>query len=262
MLRSELDDFLSNISATQSIYHQLTTYLTNHKKHYLPTLRESFMGSTLIMGDLTGPSDNGWKLNYPTGFGNSIRLPEMSDNIDKLISREGMRNVATAYEILESFLFDATAIFLKLNPDKRSHAKKIEKPTDADLKEQIRLYRGRNNKELLRLIRTICPRFKTSETQNTPNINLKEWYITLSHIRHAIVHSLFRLDLSKVNFTKYQRQVLDHYFSYQLHDDIAELTLSYEQANRTMVMIAEFGFLLFKSFSIEMNEDWRIFKDM
>ncbi|MEQ9305070.1 MAG: hypothetical protein RJQ14_14270 [Marinoscillum sp.] len=261
MLRSELNNFLSNISGTQSVYYQLATYLNNHKKHYLPTLKESFMGSTLIMGDLTGPSDNGWKLNYPTGFSNSIKLPEMPSNIDTLISREGMRNVATAYEILESFLYDVTAAFLTLNPDLRGHAKKIENPTDVDLKEQIRLYRGRNNKELFKLIRTISPTFKTSEVQNTPDINLKEWYVTLSHARHAIVHSLFKLDLTKVKLTKYQRQVLDHYFSYELHDDIAELTLSYEQANRTIIMIAEFGFLIFKSFSIEMNEDWRVFRD-
>lgn len=261
MLRSELDKFLSNISATQSINYQLATHLKKYKNNYLPTLRESFMGSTLVMGDLTGPSDNGWKLNYPTGFTNSIGLPEMPSNIDILISREGMRNFATAYEILESYFFDITATYLKLNPSLIIHAKKIEN-LNGNLKDQIRLYRGKNNKELFKLIRKICPSFKTAETQNTANINLKEWYIMISHVRHAIVHSLFRLNFRKVNLTKYQKQLLDQYFSYNLNDNIAELRLSYEQANRSLVMIAEFGFLLFKSFSIEMDKDWRIFADM
>ena len=261
-LKSDLDIFLSNISATQSIHYQLKTYLTNHKKNYLPTLQTGFMGTALIMGDLTGETDNGWKLNYPTEFNNSIELSEMPNNIDELISREGMRNLATAYEILESFLFNLTASFLKLNPELLKSAKKIKAPIKDSLYKKIRLYRERNNKELFKLIRSLSPTFKRFETQNNLGINLKDWYITLSHVRHSIVHSLFNLHFDKVNFSKYQRQLFDSYFSYELHGEVAKLNLSYEQANRLIVMIGEYGFLLFKSYSIEMNKDWRIFKDM
>jgi hypothetical protein len=225
-------------------------------------VKGSAMGSSLIIGDLTGPTDKGWKLNYPTGFNTLLKHPEMRDNIDILISREGMRSVATAYEILESYLFNITATFLKMNPEKQTLAKKIKNYTDADLYEQVRIYRGRNNKELFKLIRLICPTFNTSETENSSNINLKDWYFTLSHVRHSIVHSLFNLNLRKANFTNYQKQILDEYFSYELDDEVAELMLSFDQANKQIVMIAEFGFMLFKSFSIEMKEDWKILKDM
>ena len=269
-LKNELDQFLGNISATQSLLRQTKSHLTNHKKNSLEgwkdiTFKPRIMSSTLVKGDLTGPSDDGWKIYYPTGFHITVELNQLGESIDILISRDSMRSVATCYEILESFLFDITGIFLEMNTDLINKANKIKDPNefDGDCKQLLRkYYRSKNNKELIKLIGKLSENFSRSETENTPRIKLKDWYYVLSNVRHAIVHSLFKLNLKKVNFNPYQLKVFNKYFQHRKSNEMAELDVSFESANRQIKMIAEYGFLIFKCFCIDMKKDWKVFKHM
>lgn len=269
-LKIELDKFLDGISATQSLLFQTTTHLKNHKKNLLKgwegtTSNHPIMASTLIMGDLTGPSDDRWKINYPTGFNFTVELNELETSIDTLIKREGMRSLATCYEILESYLFDVTATYITINQDLLNLVNKLKEhpKTLEESKELLRkLYRSKNNKEILKLIRKLSPTFVDSEKSNNSGMDLNEWYKVLSTVRHGIIHSLFTIKNLNSKFDKYQYEIFKHYFSHDQNDDIITLNLSKQEVNRQIILIAEMGFLIFKAFSIERDYNWNVFKDM
>ena len=82
-----------------------------------PNSRAPFIGTSLVFGDLTGHSDNGWKITYHSGFQNNVKRDEILESIDKLISRNGMNYLANSYEVLESFLFDIIGQFFNSFPD-------------------------------------------------------------------------------------------------------------------------------------------------
>lgn len=168
-------------------------------------------------------------------------------------------------EILESFLFDITGIFLELNSDSITKAKKIKNPTELNGNFRVLLrkyYRSNNNKEIIKLIGKLSHDFSKSEIENTTKINLKDWYFVLSNVRHSIVHSLFILNLNKVNFNQSQVEIFNHYFQHRITKGKAELDLNFESANQQIMMIAEYGFLIFKCLCIEMKLDWKVFKYM
>ena len=71
--------------------------------------------TSLVIGDWTGPTDNGWKLNYHTGVNKTTVKENYSNEIDKVLSREFGLAYAQCYEALETLLKDI--IYIKINTD-------------------------------------------------------------------------------------------------------------------------------------------------
>lgn len=100
-LLKDLNQLGENIGTTFGILYQLECHLKDYKK----VLKEIFepikhkvnypiIATTLVIGDLTGNSDKGWKINFPTDFDFQLRLEDIDYKIDLLIERESMRNIA------------------------------------------------------------------------------------------------------------------------------------------------------------------------
>ena len=269
-LKIELDKFLASISATQSLMFQSKTHLTNYKKVTLKRFKDRnstrpLLASTLIIGDLTGPDDDGWKIIYPTGFDVKVYENEFGASIDLLIRRESMRSVATCYELLESFFWNITTAFLQINPHlilSESKIKDLDK-FNGDLRKQLKYYyKSTDNKGVLKLIGKLSGSFNTAKVENTHNIDLNDWYYVLTKVRHSIVHSLFVLDLNDSSFNHNQKKLFSSYFEHTEKDRKATLDMKYDSANDQIVMIAEFGLLIFKCFCIEMKQDWKVLREM
>lgn len=269
-LQADLDVFLSNVVSTQALFFQTTTHLQNHKTALIKNLEgydpsTFMMRSTMAIGDLTGSTDKGWKLIYPTGLHHIVLIKDIEKSIDQLISREGMRSIAICYEILERFLFDITASFLFYHPQELYKAKKLKEPIHSidDAKELIRrFYRSKNNKEILKLIKNLSQKFSDAECVNNEGLKLIDWHIVLSHVRHAIVHSLFSISKSKADFTPNQKEILKKQFVPQENEGSYKLVMTRSKSDHQITLIAEFGFLIFKCFSLELNYDWKVLKRM
>lgn len=266
-LKSELDRFLERISLYESLNYQTRSHLVERKKEIEKHLnnfqnsRAPFIGTSLVLGDLTGHSDNGWKINYHSGFQNSVERNEMLESIDKLISRNGMNYLANSYEVLESFLFDITGQFFNSYPDYNHHLKNKNGPPDK--KEFLRkYYRSKNNKELFKLIRKLNPEFEKSERFNNSGIDLQDWYFVISNVRHSIVHSLFKINLKMISLNPDQIEILNKKFTHIENRDCIELRMSFEESKKQINFIAEFGFLIFKCLSLIENLDWKVLRNM
>lgn len=266
-LNIELNRFLERISLYESLNYQTKSHLIERKKQIekhlsdSPNSRAPFIGTSLVFGDLTGRSDNGWRINYHSGFQNSVRRDEMLSSIDKLISRNGMNYVANSYEVLESFLFDIIGQFLNSFPKYDKYLK--DKNGPADRKEFLRrYYRSKNNKDLFKLLRKLNPDFQGSEKNNNSGRNLKDWYFVVSNVRHSIVHSLFKIDSKNVTFSSDQIEILTQNFTCVESGNFIELRMSFEECKKQINFIAEFGFLVFKSLCVLENLDWKVLNNM
>ena len=253
---------------------QLNAHLVDYKKILLKRFEDlpvgsdyELLGSTLVIGDLTENSDKGWKINFPTDYSFELKLGEVDQKINLLIQRESMRSIAYCYEVLESYMFDITAKFLYLNREK--HKDLIQqklKPTDESLEgysDSIRSLRGKNNKEILSLIRKISNHFSEAELKNNERVDLKDWFEVLSRVRHGIIHSNFRLKKEpKRPLTASEKGILDRYFPNIDNTDFFDLKIDKENANKILDLIIEYGILIFKSLSIVGGYNWKIFKNM
>lgn len=228
-------------------------------------LRFPLISTTIIMGDLTGKHDNGWKINFPTGFSTKLHVEDIDIHFEKLIHIQCMREIAFSYEILESYLYDITACFLFVNKSKYCDIikkYKLEAENLSSLQNAIRKLRRKNNKDLFKLIRSINPTFDQAETNNLEEINLKEWYQVLSFIRHGIIHSDFTIKKGKNNITDNHLKILKRFITFKETDDGYHLKLTNKQADKLVTFITEYGFLVFKSFSTEGGYEWKIFRNM
>jgi len=265
-LENEINELLEKISLYESLNYQTKSHLLDRKKQILKNLEipnsiTPFIGTSLVIGDLTGKSDNGWKINYHSGFQNSVKGDEIPENIDKLISRNGMNFVANSYEILETFLFNILGQFLNGFPSYCKYLKDKDGPKDK--KEFLRkFYRLKNNKELFKLLRKLNPDFEEIEENNNSGLNLKDWYFVISNVRHSIVHSLFKINLKTTPFNPNQREILKQKFTYIEHQDYLELQMSFEECKKQINFIAEYGFLVFKTLCDLENLDWKILHSM
>jgi len=63
-------------------------------------------GSALVISDWSGPTDNGWEINFHTGF-RKVTLKENYENeIQRIVSQECCFAFAQSFEALEKFLKD------------------------------------------------------------------------------------------------------------------------------------------------------------
>jgi hypothetical protein len=266
-LKKEIDDLLSKIALYESLHFQTKVHLTGRIKDIKKQLDSSseivpHIGTILIIGDLTGKTDNGWKYNYPTDFQIEIEKHQMVESIEKLISQNGMTFLANCYELLESFLFNIIGEFLNVYPSYQKLLKE-KKENLTDKKEFLRkYYRSKNNTELFKLLRAISTEYDKSEKNNNTGMNLKDWYYVISNVRNSIVHSLHIIKTKDLNFNKHQMSIFKTFFTHEKFKDSEKLIMSDKESNKQINLIAEFGFMIFKSLSITEDNDWRILHNM
>jgi hypothetical protein len=170
------------------------------------------------------------------------------------------------YEIFEMFLFDSTGAYInnrgELAPSPLSKNQMTLGESEDAKSFFRRSYRSTNKEELLKFIARQAPAFAKANTANSEGINLRDWYRVLSKVRHAIVHQLFRINTFKGNFTREQKLLFNKYFTSEETGNLIELLMTKKEANDQMILIAEYGFLIFKSLCIEEDLDWKVLMHM
>ncbi len=93
------------------------------------------------------------------------------------------------YDITANYLFENRELY----QDQINKSFKVNEDSLDGYKQAIRKLKGRNNKEILSLIRKLSGHFEKAETKNNEGINLKDWFEVFSRVRHGIIHSNFKL---------------------------------------------------------------------
>lgn len=232
---------------------------------------QRFMGASLTVSDLTGPTDNGWLYHYPAG-GFSVKGHEFDIMKDEVIRRFSCFSVAQSYETFETFLKDTVARYLYLHPsaaidkDIKKFEQKHKEMDSSNVKYWIELvrfargtYGGQTNEKLFEFLRNAVPRLKKAEHNNNRGTDLIKWYKAASVARHAITHS--RLEIPHKDW-KYLDKKDKTFFPCKNQGEKHFLTITKTHAKNCLTMFAEYGFLIFKCLSEKEGYRWNIVRGM
>ncbi|MCP2042222.1 hypothetical protein [Pontibacter sp. HSC-36F09] len=200
-------------------------------------------GSALIISDWTEPTDNGWEINFHTGVTRTTLKENYGVEINRIISSECCLAYAQAFEALEKYLKDCA--YYKLKND-------ISFMEMIKCEESIAREMMPGGDQLFKWITKACgTSFQESSRKNNKNIKFKQFWSVLSEVRHAITHSSSNVKISKIKKSSYHFAVFEHLFSYTVIDDKTyHVELDYKRLERVIKYVAEFGYQIYKCFSL------------
>lgn len=249
--RKSLDIFFETITDFKHTSNRINKVLLKDVQIYTAEESKYFSGTSLIINDWTGPTDNGWQINFHTGIQKFTNKEYYASEIENVLSREFGLAFSQCYEAFESLLKDFISIkiqndsnFLsKLQTNKDYSREKLKGGDDI-----FKLIKMAGNK-----------RFKQYSKNNDNNFRFTETYKIFSEIRHSITHSKGNLKKIKIPKDKYYKILFEYFLPLnKLENEIIQLKFDYNTLDKLLIYLAEFGFQIFKIFSEEDDYEWKI----
>jgi hypothetical protein len=246
-----LTTFFETITDFKHTSNRLNKVLLKDVEKYSAEGATYLSATSLIIGDWTGPTDNGWKLNYHTGVNKITFKENYSNEIDKVLSREFGLAYAQCYEALETLLKDI--IYIKINTDK---AFKNSLPENKDFSRHCL----KGGDDIFKLIKKAGKRrFQNYSKKNNTNFKFKEIFKIFSELRHAITHSQGILKTSKIPNNNYYKSLFEYLLPLnEIKEETILLKFKYKTLDRLLIYLTEFGYQIFKILSEEDNYEWKI----
>ncbi|MBD0831054.1 hypothetical protein [Aestuariibaculum sediminum] len=249
--RIHLNKYFETITDFKHTCNRLNKILLKDVEIYTSKGAKYISATSLIIGDWTGPTENGWKLNYHTGVNKTTFKENYAKEINKVLSREFGLAFAQCYEAFETLLKDL--VYTKIITDE-SFKNSLSKNNDYS---RNRLKGGEDIFKLIKKAGKI--RFAKYSKQNNTNFKFKEIFKIFSEIRHAITHSKGNLKTSKIPNNDYYKRLFEYLFPLnRLENDLINLKFNYKTLDDLLIHLAEFGYQIFKILSKEDGYDWKI----
>lgn len=251
-----LDEFFSTLLDFRHSTQRLNKVLKKDVEIY--TREGAVFGSTsaLIISDWSGPTDNGWELNFYTGAYKETNKTSYEIEVNKMISRECCLMYAQSFEAMEKFLKDC--LFRKASEDiiLEEHIKSFCRNKELKIKRE-KMPGGDNLFKILK--KAGSKTFVENSEDNNLNLGFSELWTILSEARHAITHSRSIISRQKINRSKYHLEILNDLFnSKRINDNSILIELDYHKFDRLIKRLSEFAFQVFKILSIEEDFKWEI----
>jgi len=277
-IQSPLDDLLLRLNMLNGLVFHLESYLKNLRGLLKQAVAKSnidpsliFAGTSLAIRDLTEWPENNWAVYYPSGKFFSQGEEEYLRRGDDSLCREVTWTISQAYEAFETFLKDIIATYVFIRKD-QADTKKVEnldprlrkellEPTNVEYwKEFIRKAYSKNV-DLLKFLRKIAPEIEEVEKQNNRNINLTEWYIVVTEVRHAATHSNMLIKSERMrSWSQKRHKLLNRFFPGSDTTGGYILNLNRKDAETNLVLFAEYAFGVFKCLSKLQHYEWNILR--
>lgn len=251
LYKKHLDNFFETVTDFKHTSNRLNKVLLKDVEKYTVEGARYFSGTSLIIGDWSGPTDNGWKLNFHTGIQKSTIKENYSSEIEKVLSREFGLAYSQCYEAFETLLKDFISV--KISTDQNF---KKSLPANKDYSRE----RLRGGDDIFKLVKKAGgKRLKKYSNQNNNNFKFGEIFKVFSEIRHAITHSQGVLNSSKIPKDKYYQALFEHLLPLnKLDDDLILLKFDYKTLDDLLIYLSEFGYQVFKILSEEDKYEWKI----
>lgn len=255
--KTYLDEFFAALLDYRHATNRLNKVLENDVLAYASEGAQLHLGSALVISDWTGPTDNGWVVNFHTGIFKETVKKNYALEVNKIISRECCLMYAQSFEALEKYIKDC--LFNK-----------------ADRTEEFRKYIISLNKPGYQLTRETMPSgdnlfgsfkkaggqaYTKASGENNPNIRFKELWKVLSEVRHAITHSRSIISASKINCSSHHSDIFNFLFNSSVIDnELLLVELDYHKFESLIKKLSEFAFQVLKILSTEEGIEWTVYK--
>lgn len=252
--KAHLDELFGRIIELRHTVSNINSTLNSSVKNLTNKQGIFLSGSALVISDWTGPTDNGWEINFHTGFRKITITEDYENEVKRVISQECCYAFAQSFEALEKFLKDCVFQKTPSRPKclwffRKRNAKKLKRES-------------LSGDKLFKMIKqTGDPYFSNFSSNNNKKLKFKELWTILSECRHSITHSKSIVALNKIKRTDYHFKIFKSLFLYSIKDEnsvIIELDL--KRLTDVLDTISEFAFQVFKSISQKEGEDWVIAK--
>lgn len=246
-----LDIYFETITDFKHTANRINKVLLKDVEKYTTEDTKLISGTSLVIGDWTGPTDNGWKINFHTGITKTTFKENYALEIEKVLSREFGLAFSQCYEAFETLLKDF--VFLKIQTDK-NFRKKLKLHKDYS-RETLK-----GGEAIFKLVKKACgQRFIKCSKENNNNFKFSELFKVISEIRHCITHSKGKLKTSKIPNDKYYEALFEHLLPLnKLDNESIQLNFDYKIFDKLLIYLSEFGFQIFKMLSLEDNYEWKI----
>lgn len=249
--RKHLNTYFETITDFKHAMNRLNKVLLNDVEKYKSEKSIYSSGTALIIGDWTGPTDNGWELPFHTGIDKFTEKDGYPNEINNLLSREFRLAYSQCYEALETFLKDCIDSKIINDIEFRELIKFNENYSRKDLKGGDYIY------DLIK--KAGGKRLVDYSKKNNNNFKFKEIFTILSEVRHSITHKKGYLEVSKIPTDKYYKSLFEFLFpKNKLEGDSILIQFDHKLLNKILDYLAEFGFQIYKILSEEDNYEWKI----
>lgn len=254
-----LNDFFSTLLDYRHSTNRLNKVLKKDVEIYTKEGARLHLASALVISDWSGPTDNGWEINFHTGISTETPKDTYEIEINKMLSRELCLMYAQSFEALEKFLKDC--FFSRANRDKKLKdyiISLIPKISESELKR----YKMPGGDNLFKVLKKAGGKtFTKYSSENNLNIRFSELWSVLSESRHAITHSRSYIKQPKINLSKHHSDIFNFLFnSSKIDNELLLIELDYSKFDRLVKRLSEFAFQVFKILSTEEEIEWDIYK--
>jgi len=255
--RIHLEAFFTTLLDYRHSTNRLNAILTEDAKIYSQEGATYRAGSSLIISDWSGPTDNGWEINFHTTIMKETSKENYAQEIRGIISRECCLIYSQSFEALEKYLKDSLFNKSTINIHLKEYISSMMRKNESLSRETMP-----GGEKLFKILKkTGGKAFAKQSKKNNLNIGYNELWIVLSEVRHSIVHSNSIIKFTKINRSKHHLGIFNMLFNYsKIDDDYIKIQLEYKKLEKLIKRLSEFGFQAYKALSLEENLEWNVYK--
>jgi hypothetical protein len=284
-----IEEFFNRIGFLQGSLYHLDVDLKGFQKQFVRNSSEKLdidfrLGTRLVISDLSGPTDNGWIIRYPTDVKYRVTISDYEKYTQNLVYEYSAFALLQAYEAFTLFIKSILASYFQSNVHlaykvgiirgKRAKCflkplmvlflKKKENNKILDFNNLMNnMNCGKNNSNLFKYLRKLSQHYKHHEINNNRSINLIDFSKVFAIARHSITHNASIISAKSLDsLNKGQLEILKYFVENDKLSGKMIIKLTQKKSSEILVIISEHAFLIFKSLSICSGQDWKILKNM
>ncbi len=251
-----LDEFFEKLLYYRHISGRINKVFQKDIQEYTAEKAKLYFASALVISDWTGPTDNGWEINFHTGIVAETTKDNYETEIKNISSRQLCLLYAQSFESFESFLKDCLY-------EKLGHQDTLREYTICLLPKNQRLSFTRDKMpggdNLFKLLKKSGGEsFKNFTSENNINIKFRELWTILSAVRHSITHNESLIESDLVNKSNHHFEIFKYLFdSKEVSENLLLIELENKKFEQLIKRFSEFAFQIFKILSIEEQYEWK-----
>lgn len=230
------------------------------KNNYSPEIIRAYC--CLLMQDVTEKPESLSHFKYNTGKF-EIKGDEYFKHLNIVKIRQASWCISQSFEAFQSFIKNMIYLTHELKPtcivekNRRIFENRCPQKSKDNKNYLINFvdYTYNTNKKLLKFLKNYSNYYKQFSNKNYRNLKFEDWLKFLSEARHAIVHNEMVIKYNKFDWESLNPRFMNKFFPGSLSAKGYSLQFKNKNTRLNLETFLEYGFLIYKSLSTEMNYD-------
>ena len=192
---------------------------------------------------------------YIADGGYFVNVENLENQSQIILNKNNSFAVAQSCEVLETFMLSIISEFLF---KEQRLLKLVTKPQISlssvnEIRNHLRLNRGKDNKELFKILRKSSSNFQKFERDNCLQINIFEWYNLIMKVRHIIVHNRQTIPNDLQDYLKKHKAntIFNSQFGTRQIDGKECIYIEKDKTSDIINILNSIAFIIYKSLSLE-----------